>query len=374
LATTKIKIAHIHSDFKFISETSHSYSSKEFENIIIILDKKNALNEKYHNSAIFIEPKNGNLPLILKICNVADLVVLYDLTTFKCKITLALPTYIKIAWRFFGYELYSRKLETVLSDSTKLLLETLPRERQFILKSLIGKMFFHKDIFLLSVKRIDYFFGMYEEEYKHLKSFWPSLPTFVSTLVLKGEVDYKFIEKKPYFIVGNNRSFYNNHSDIIQLIKRRKNANDYTAKFFFNYGNANTYSDAIRNSIKNCTGIELCEDFLPVEEFEDIYRKASAFVMNGYRQMALGNIFTALKYGVKVYLNKRNDTLIWLRNNNFIICTIEDFEKDLENGNLQLLEKEALHNISCFNKLKIENSPKIFQMRLKTLITKEPTI
>ena len=50
--------------------------------------------------------------------------------------------------------------------------------------------------------------------------------------------------------------------------------------------------------------------------------------------MAGGNIFLAIQNGVKVYLNKRNVFLTWLKNEVILVYTIEDFDQDLKDNNI----------------------------------------
>ena len=71
-------------------------------------------------------------------------------------------------------------------------------------------------------KRIDFFHGLSYKEYDFLKTLWPKLPTFL-------QIDYSFIkpnlsnlkpipQKGKLVLIGNNKSAYNNHLDIIEII------------------------------------------------------------------------------------------------------------------------------------------------------------
>jgi len=362
------RIVHIHSDFKFISEIS-KYKGEEFHNVLIILGEKNEKNLKYHQSAIFLIPNNDNLPVIINYCKNADLVVLNDLDSYKRKIVSILPKEITTAWRFFGYELYARRTKYVLSEKTKEIINQ--RHRINLLKNFINEIVNIRSKFLLSsaMKRIDFFFCMYYTEYKNLKSLWKRLPPYINILVYKEKIEKRIYRKENFYILGNNRSAYNNHLDIIDLILHNNSITKIKGKLFFNYGEVTRYSEAIKKVINNHPDyFELLEEFLTIEEFENIYKKASAFVLNSYRQMALSNIFTALKYGVKIYLNSRNDAYDWLRDNHFIIYTIEEFESDYIHTNLKLEETNALHNMELLNKLFERNNPQVFQRELKTLL------
>lgn len=64
--------------------------------------------------------------------------------------------------------------------------------------------------------------------------------------------------------------------------------------------------------------------------------------------MAGFNIFSAFENGTKVYLNNKNVDKNWLINEGFEIFSIEDFEKDLNNDNLKIDSKSAIHNFENF--------------------------
>jgi dTDP-N-acetylfucosamine:lipid II N-acetylfucosaminyltransferase len=144
--------------------------------------------------------------------------------------------------------------------------------------------------------------------------------------------------------LGNNRSAYNNHLDLLDLIKDSNSKNKYKFLMFFNYGRNNYYADLVRNKANKIEEIEVLEDFLEIEKFNQIYFEASALVINGYRQMAMGNIFTAIKNKTKIYLSTNNVIFNWLKEEGFSVFSIEEFVIDLDNNNIALKEFEILRN------------------------------
>jgi hypothetical protein len=102
-------------------------------------------------------------------------------------------------------------------------------------------------------------------------------------------------------------------------------------------------------------GIEkatLIDSFMPAHEFNDYYGPVAAFVNNSYRQFSLGNIMSALHRGVKIYLNKKNPTYTWFKNEGLYVYEIADLKKDLETGNIHLTKNEIVHNLKCLRNLK----------------------
>jgi dTDP-N-acetylfucosamine:lipid II N-acetylfucosaminyltransferase len=94
------------------------------------------------------------------------------------------------------------------------------------------------------------------------------------------------------------------------------------------------------------------------EEFNNLYLDTIALVINGYRQMAMGNIFEAFKNGTKVYLNEKNIILKWLREEGFLLSSIDDFAFDLKNELIELNENEITHNQNQLIKLASKYSQK----------------
>lgn len=98
----------------------------------------------------------------------------------------------------------------------------------------------------------------------------------------------------------------------------------------FNYGEESSYSEAVLKAASKINGIHIINEFLTIEEYSSIFKKAYAFVFNAYRQMAMGNIFIALQNNVKVYLSTQNTAYYWLLREGFKVFPIDDFLVDLK--------------------------------------------
>lgn len=115
-------------------------------------------------------------------------------------------------------------------------------------------------------------------------------------------------------------------------------------KIFFSYGYENTYTQLVRQKAQQNQQIQVIDEFLKPQAFQELYKKTAAFVFNGYRQMAMGNISTAIIYGVKVYLSEKNITYNWLLKQNIQVYSIEkDLDRDLINDDI-LLNKIVVDN------------------------------
>lgn len=374
-----MKIVHIHTDLKFIND-SENFFGKNFKNYIIILSKKSQLKTlgKYDN-VVWIRPNPVGFREIINFCRDASLVVLYNLDFLKSYIANRLPSRIKIAWRFFGQELYGNLPELVYSQNT---LETLKKknfisllnEGYYIVQKFFSKMKWKVNMeneLTISLSKIDYFLGFFKEEYIFLKNFYPKLPEFIQLPI----PEYFFCSenlienKEKIIVIGNNRSPYNNHLEILNIVKQKEQSKFYSFVILFNYGIESNYTNTVRKLASDINDIKIVENFLSIEEFNNLYMRASSFVLNGYRQMALFNLFTAIKHGLKIYLNEKNITYRWFKENGFSVYTIEDFNKDLSSFNIGLNKDCMTNNFEKLN-YQIKNYSRInFQEKIITKLS-----
>lgn len=355
----KFKLLHIHSDPKFIAGTI-IYQYAFFENYIAFVGEESegviSRLEK-HNLHYMIFPENKfGRDAILERMKSFDVVIMYDLCSFKKQLVRAIPPNKKIFLRLFGYELYGLKRNKFISRRTlefskpitfsSLGLKKYIKKR--IKRYLDLEFTFDKEQQYQMYFHFDAIFGYNIFEYTELKKYF-SLPQFIR-LPLITEKEFLSLIKKKSIIIGNSGHAWNNHIDILSILKKIKRK-DISFKFFFSYGNTGKYAEHIKKEGSKISSVEFIEDFLPYNEFEDIYKSASALVINSYRQHALGNIFTAIGYGCKIYLNKRSSTYKWLKAEGMHISEISELRKDVEKGRYMLTELEVKHNIRTYQKM-----------------------
>lgn len=346
----KLKAIHIHTNYKFVND-SYLFDGELFENKTIIFQNNKPFNGSFKHKPILLNHRIRDIKKAIEICKNSDLVVLYDLNMIKCLIALALPDKVKVAWRFFGYELYRRKKELFLSEKS---FKFIQQKKKKIYYPLLKIYYYlkYKYIFDRAVKRINYMLVLSNEEYSFLKNNWKNLPEFIQLPHIFFEETLRIPDTKkkeknttPTIVIGNSRNSYNNHLDVIELIDNNPAKSNYNFTLLFNYGPTGQYYKEVKKRVQNKSYFNLLEDFMPPEEFNDFYQNISALVINSYRQMAGANIFLALRNGVKVYLNEKNVFMQWLKNEGFIVFPFSDFDKDLKDGNIQLDYETAENNL-----------------------------
>lgn len=350
----KKKIIHIHSDAKFVHEI-YNYQNKCFDNYLIFLGDVNRLSKTFADLLIILPVNSKDAFLKIKnLCETADIVILNNLEGVGIKLALSLNLKIKIIWRFYGWEIYSKEPKLIYSNKSlqtwKSYYEKLSITQK--IKYSIYKLIYGKNTFKLAIDRIDYFMGVMDDEHTLLKSLGYNLPTFIQVPLTSFAPKELEFEKSNLIIFGNSRNRANNHLDVLEILNCINLPVDLEIKMFYSYGTTGSYSKVVKHEANNIAQIELLEDFLSKEEFDSIYQKAAALIFNGYRQMAMGNIFTALKMGVKVYLSEKNITFHWLIKNNIKVFSIEEQLKfDLETRNYFLTQEEKTTNAQSLSQL-----------------------
>jgi len=370
----KIKAVHIHTELKFIGETN-IFEGPYFKNQIFYLGENKFYQGSFDDRLINIKRNYFGLKKIIRICNSSDIVVLYDLDPIKSAIANSVSENIKIAWRFFGYELYKRNKELYVSRESY---ETLSKDGNSdlfedsltfsFLSSLKPVNLFFDSSFNKAVSRIDFFLCLSRMECSELSEEWPKLPQCIEIPFWGETGDSKPEElwemKEPTIMLGNNKSIYNNHLDVIRELNKHSKASAYDFIIPFNYGEEGEYTETVRLKVKERGMYTLLEDFLPYKKYNEIIRQSSALIINSFRQLGMATIFMAIRGGVKVYLNPKNITYDWLRSRGFKVFDINSIGVDLGNHDVKLSVAEIECNIQALRNFK-ESYPKTeFQRNL----------
>ena len=348
-----LRAVHIHTDPKFLSSTQ-VFENPKFENRMLVILRKgahriNALRKDSENIRYF-STSRADRAKILDHCSNAHLVVLYDLDNIKARIACMLPERAVVAWRFFGSEIYSLNARKYLSPRSIQLHNAPVRRLRRFFRSMLETLLhgrFPNELFKDAAARVDLFLGLSHYEYSYLKKTYSYLPQFVQwPIAERKHYPEHFYHKSDTVIIGNSRTEWNNHLEIIDIVERIECFKYISFLLPFSYGRGTNYIDKVRTRvIRSKANISLLEHFMPREDYFAIVTGAKAAVFNNYRQMAMGNIFTLLNNGVKLYFNKKNQIFTWLRECGFFVYSIEDLETDLkDSAKLELPKSEKEQN------------------------------
>jgi dTDP-N-acetylfucosamine:lipid II N-acetylfucosaminyltransferase len=338
------------------------YNGELFDNQIIILDYQSKYNAAYRDRALFFSPEQSSINEVVEVVNSYDILVVYDLDFLKAQVITQIDPTVKVIWRFFGHELYARKPYHYLDKTSQLLM--FPKIVKEYFKTSLSSLFAKERVFRQAISRIDLMAGLFVEEYTDLQNIWPTLPEFIPIPFQKmasSILTDSSLDKKNIVVVGNSRSFFNNHLDVLRIVKNTNMDPGIRFKILFNYGRENAYTSFVRKKTKNLQNVELIESFIPLEDFHQFYYPVSSMVNNSHRQLALGNIFLCLKSGVKIYLNERSPTLTWLKNLGFRVFNMSEFKLDLSKNNLLLTSNEQKFNLDKYELIMANYTNEEFQ-------------
>lgn len=358
-----MKILHIHTDFKFLY-VSENFNSSDIQNdLLFIGDAQGDERVKFQFSS-----NRPDLDEIVKLADTYDAVVLLDLDQPKSYIANRLREDISIFWLFFGYELYGKLLYRILGTQTiKLLNKGGIKNRLKNSSSPFFRLYSKWKLkeFYQAVKRINYFLCLCQEEYVLLSRYF-KLPKFAQRpYVIDSPLDYTGNKIGNKMMIGNSRAVFNNHLEVLDLLEDFPEVEKYA---FLSYGQEKAYYRAVMEKGAALENFKPITTFLPKAEFEEIYKNLDAFVLNSYRQMAVGNIFTAIRYGVKIYMNEKNAYYHFLIREGFKIGTLQTLKQDLQNNNLSLTKEQAIYNGNKLRQLTEKYSKDEFLSNVKQAV------
>lgn len=365
------RIVHIHTDPKFFSDV-HRYEGAYFENTLLFIGLENPAYTDYMGAKIIFHDTLESIDKIVKYISSFNLIVFVDLTSYNKKILLKTPKNLKVIWRFFGHELYNKRFDLMLSQTS---IAAANNEYKIYTRKggikayyifLKRKYASIRDLYKYQ-KHIDYILLTSKEEHAFLKKHWIFIPRFLK-LPIRKFPNYETKSKENFYIFGHSRNVSNNHIDILNIINHSQNNSPYKTKMFLSYGYQKNYFNKVVENIACNPNIEMITNFMPREEFAKTYIQASALVINSYRQMALGNIFIAISNNCKIYLNKKNPIKQWLEREGMKIFSIEEFKMDYDTNNLVLSEENAKHNVTILINMYEEYSLEHFQKKILEIV------
>lgn len=357
-------LLHIHNNITFAWD-SNKFLSRELNNEIVFIGASNEeviskLDKLPIQYKVF---QSADVISIIEYVNKFDGVVFYNLDEIKVQILLHINPCVKTFLRFFGYELYGITPEKFLSIKTWKFF-SIPK------KSTLGQL---KSLYLLLKRkvrialnkeyevqmdnqkqvysRLDAVMMLSPFEYQELSRLFYLPPLIELKFTNHAKEIHQFkanVEKENKVIVGNSGHRWNNHLDILDIISNIENKNSIGFELFFSYGTESIYSQNVKSAAQKIKSVRLIENFLSFAEFDAVYSSAAALVINSYRQHATGNIFTAFKYGCKIYLSKRNSIYHWLVAEGFLISEVDSLMADLESGDIKLTTEQQHHNYDCY--------------------------
>jgi dTDP-N-acetylfucosamine:lipid II N-acetylfucosaminyltransferase len=373
-----MKVAHIVSDEKFIDRHIDKYKDSGFENSFFYFRDEYKYKGKYEQQLTHIQPGSSSYQDLVKGIEAFDMVIFYFLQRNKIALLNDIQgSKVIIVWSFYGAELYSlpRMKYKMLSRETLKLLnwDYFNLGRLGDLRTSITNLFKNEptddQLIKKAVPQVDYFLWYNPYEYDFLNSlFHGKLPAFIPSSVTNVTGDIvPNKDKSNSVVVGNARSFYNNHIDAIGLLKECHFKGKVSIPF--SYGFNPRYARKLKSKASSSgLDIKFIEDFVPVNEYIDDLNRHCAAVYPSFRQIGLGNVLIAIRCGLKVYLSERNPTLPWLRDLGFAVFSVDkDLARDVVNDDLRLDDELMDLNSRAYSQMTDKKNDLAFFDKLKRI-------
>ena len=382
------KVLHISQDNKFIDyfiETFKTFEKIE-NNYVVVLEQGFDVR--------FVKSKEVNVFFRLssdfkkKISDLSqyDAIFIHYLTPFLAhEIVLKAPKNIQIFIFFFGAEIFN--LEPFFKQSLQ------PLSRKFFRRNKIQgflktknllssiqteflsarKKKIDKGLMLDALRRSDFFCHWIEDDFTKIKELFNLKLKFINFIY--GDVEFvtgSFFSKpiKPKqgenILIGNSANITNNHLDIFDSLEKFRilDRKIYVPLSYSKY--SISYVDEVVQNGKQMFGKNFIPllNFVDVETYNSIIDSCGIVFMNHLRSQAGGNVIFSLYTGKKVFMSKKSNMYVFLKNLGLTIFNVDDFNSKKNHLLIELTFEEKINNrdlvLKYFSKNKsIENLNKI---------------
>lgn len=320
-------ILHLIVESQFTDYVINQFSAPEMHSEVVIIHAENYIKHDFQKDKVrVVVPFSEDFYRLLASLDHYSTVVLHGLFQPWCEAVLRnVPQDVKIAWVFWGGEIFGRKdlRETFLSKRSKWLLHIQNVKR--ILKKKKGTNRYELPLELFH--RIDYCLTDIHEDYEFVKSYcgfeakevWYNYYSIDETL---GDLRYQSVDSDN-ILVGNSCNLECNHLDGFNAAKKMFDKN-HEIIVPLSYG-----EPWLRRSLLKIGGCMFGKqfhplvDFMPLGEYNKLIKSCSVAIMPHYRPQAFGNIITALWLGTRVYMSEKSHLYTFFKRIGIKVFSIE---------------------------------------------------
>ncbi len=207
-----------------------------------------------------------------------------------------------------------------------------------------------------AIKRVQYFSAPLPSDYSLLRRNLGKIFSATYVQLNYGSLEETFsvgIEdiKGKNILVGNSASLTNNHIEIFNLLAKHE-LYDKKVVVPLSYGDSE-YQKLVVEAGEKVLGDKFLPilNYLPLSVYNNLLSSCSFVIMNQYRQQGLGNIGTALYGGAKLFLNKKNESAVFFKENGFCIYDIDELTNKLNDPFVNLTIEQKNKNKTLLKKI-----------------------
>lgn len=341
------RIIHFANDEKFIDKAYDEFQQfdSEVESHFAIFSGNSQLKHIHFNCTI-VKDNYFKESGVEDYLNSYDLIIIHFLDSRYFDLLKNKKVKTKILWIGWGGDYYWL-INTLNKFSIyKELTRTNLGLKDNLLLKILKKFKNRQKVSLLN--RINYFSPVLEEDFllikKNYKNFKPAYLAWNY-----GNLEDHYESNLPIngnsILLGNSATATNNHYDLLNIVDQLNLSNE---KIYvpLSYGEKG-YKDRLKNHLLKVGSNEkkmiLLEDFLTLNEYNQILSQCPNVFMGHIRQQALGNIISLIYMGAKLFFFKESIVYQYLINKGLVVYS---FDQLLENKNLLLesIQPQILYN------------------------------
>lgn len=325
------------SDDKFADYVINQFANDAQHNeLVLICDSPKVTNIQHIDKVCVISPISNEFESLVNNISRYRAIVFHGLFwPWQEKILKQTPNNIKVAWMFWGGEIYGRHdlIQNFLLPQTRLYYH-LHMFKNRLDNNSRCKYEFPRDL----LNRIDYCLTGVDEEVQYARKYankefahlWYTYYSIEETL---GPLINESCKGNDIFI-GNSSTIENNHLDSFKVIQKMQ-ISDRNVIVPLSYGSIWLKNLVLRKGKKIFQDkFHPLQTFLPREEYNNKMLNCNIMVMPHHRPQAQGNILTGLWLGMRVFLSENSMTFSFFKRIGAIIFSIE---KDLVRTNPEAL-------------------------------------
>lgn len=341
-------IVHLFEDQKFVDITIENFENVSVGlNKYIVFSSKQELKYVSRKEQTLILPNSSyklDLDLIYKDC---QLLIIHFLSPIKLYVLKNKPPHIKVIWSVWGSDAYDHFSDQNFSEP---LTNNVRRSLFQLRKSFYLYTLYHlvryrvkplrKELKLLQL--VNYVITVLPYEFNIIKKEFSLMAEYIDYSY--GANKFNSFSNSPLgnsILIGNSATSANNHLDVFDIIKDTNKKLivplSYGAYDYKNYKEL-VILEGMRIFKNSFTPIE---EFMPLQEYRELTSSCNSVIMYHIRQQALGNIFMSLFQGMRVFLNSKSLTYIYLKDEGMIIF---DLKQDYKLIGIELNEEQKLIN------------------------------
>ena len=329
-------ILHLMTDEKFTDYTIEQFGTPEMQSEFVVVPSNNAMHlVKHIDRCTIISQYSPVFKELLSRLGQYSGIILHGLFwgRWQQPILENVPKNVKVAWMFWGGEIYSRadQYDEFLAPITKTLNDIHKRYKKI-------KEDTSAEIPLSLFKRIDFCLTDMHEEYEYAKQYtgakfehlWYNYYSLDRTV---GALLDSRCEGQNIWI-GNSAADKNNHLDILWTIFKQglhRKYKDTEVVLPLSYG-AQWMANIVAKVGRFIFGkrARILNTYMPLEEYNAMMLSCSTIIIGYTQPAAQGNIITALWLGMRVYLSEMSFAYDYFKR---IGCKVYSIERDLKRKN-----------------------------------------